>query len=78
MANNNRGATVAADAEIAERIRAAIEEADTSVNALANHAGMSQKTLDRSLKAGRPLTIQEVGRIAAALNMRAVDFLEAA
>jgi transcriptional regulator with XRE-family HTH domain len=77
MANTNNSGTIAADTQIAERIKALIDKAGTSENALAEAAAISQKTLNRRLKGVGPFTIQEVGRLAAALNTTAAELVAA-
>ena len=75
MAKTTSGASVAADAEIAERIRTALDDAGMSALALSDSVSIAYKTLDRSLKGIRTLTVQELGRIADALGTAPSDLL---
>jgi lambda repressor-like predicted transcriptional regulator len=65
MANPQTGA----DAETAERIIATMSDKSISLLALSNETGIAYPTLRRSIKAGRSLKINEIGRIADALNV---------
>lgn len=78
MTNTQSGAAVAADAEIAERIISALVQSDMSAHALSARVGIAYKTLDRSLKGIRPLTVPELGRIADALGAAPSELIAAA
>jgi len=77
MANKNPNGNIAADAEIASRIKAALDQSGTSENALAAAAGISQTTLNRRLKGVGTFNVQEVGRIADALKTNPAELVSA-
>lgn len=73
------GATVAQDSEIAHRIKEAMGKR-VSLLALSDETGIPYKTLHRSvqgsIKGHRPLTVNEVGAIAFALNVPPRQLIE--
>lgn len=71
MAKTENGA----DAEIANRITAAIEANSTSLLAISEETGIAYPTLRRSIKAGRSLSIREISKISEALNVPASTLL---
>lgn len=70
MANPLAGETATPDNEIASRIEAELEARNMSILALSEQTGIAYPTLRRSIKAGRSLSIKEIGSIADALNIR--------
>jgi transcriptional regulator with XRE-family HTH domain len=62
------GATTA-DTEIGNRIANALIIRGTNVKALSDETGIAYPTLRRSLKGGRSLTIQDILKIADAINV---------
>lgn len=74
------GATVAADPQIALRIKGAIKDNKTSLLALSNETGIAYPTLRRSIEGGikghRSLTVCELGAIASVLHIKAADLIE--
>lgn len=77
MANSQTGAEVAPDTEIAARITDTLSAKDMSLLALSEETGIAYPTLRRSIKAGRSLSIQELGKIAHALNVQPSTLLPA-
>ncbi|UVK58434.1 helix-turn-helix DNA binding domain protein [Arthrobacter phage GlobiWarming] len=77
MATTRTGEPVAADSKIAGLIEAALGAADMSMLALSERTGIPYPTLRRSIKAGRSLTIQELGKIADALEVAPATLLPA-
>lgn len=77
--NTHTTGTTAADAEIADRIHAALKDNKMSALALAEHTGISYKTLGRSITGGtkgyRSLNVSEIEAIAEALQVRPYTLL---
>ena len=68
--NTNNTGHSAADAEIADRIQAAMKDSRMSALALSEQAGIAYPTLRRSLKGGRSLTFRELHQIADAIRIQ--------
>jgi transcriptional regulator with XRE-family HTH domain len=77
MANSQTGAEVAPDTEIAARITDTLSAKDMSLLALSEETGIAYPTLRRSIKAGRSLSIHELGKIANALKVQPSTLLPA-
>lgn len=77
MANPIAGETATPDNEIAVRIEAELEARKMSILTLSEQTGIAYPTLRRSIKAGRSLSIREIGSIADALNVKPSALLPA-
>lgn len=69
MANPQTGANDATDTAIASLITDALSHKSMSLLALSEETSIAYPTLRRSIKAGRSLSIRELTKIAAALNV---------
>lgn len=76
MANSNNGEP-AADTYIANRITTTLAANEMSLLALSEETGIAYPTLRRSIKAGRSLSIQEIAKIADALQVPPSTFMPA-
>lgn len=77
MANPFAGEPAAPDNEIANRIEVELDTRKMSILALSEQTGIAYPTLRRSIKAGRSLSIRELGAIADALNVKPSTLLPA-
>ena len=77
MTKSPPGAAVAPDIEIAALIAAELVRKNKSLLALSEESGIAHPTLRRSMKGGRSLTINEIGRISAALSVHPSALLPA-
>ena len=69
MTTPHDGVELAANNEIAHRIKTALVNENVNVRSLSDKTGISYPTLRRSLSGGRSLTISELAKIAATIGI---------
>lgn len=63
------------DAEIATKVREALEASGVPIRTLAHDTGITERTLHRRLAGEKPWLAKEVARIAARLGRPVSDFM---